>query len=166
MAKDEDELLYSKAVEEVESILHSPSTIKRQSRGDSPRVGKSFEEIRPKSPRGLPAVGKAFEDTPKSPSGLAAVGKAFMAVVSALDDDAPRTPRKRYSMNGYCIRCGKEMDYDPDRPLCLNDFVKWNEYKDIDYPENFCHGCGNRRKVSMGKPLCRACYREDREDDD
>jgi len=152
--KEDDNGIYSEAVSEVESILGSQE-IKRESKGGLVAVGKASEPIRLKSPRGLPAVGKASEPIRlKSPSGLAAVGKAFMGAVNAVVNDVAGTPDE-----GFCIRCGKAIPYDPLRPLCLDDFVKWNDWKDPDYRENCCHRCGKRRKVSMGKPLCLACYK-------
>ena len=149
--REGDDGIYGKAVTEVQSILSHSTKIKIESRGGLTAMGRASDETRPKSPRDLPAVGKSFEEIrPKSPSGLAVVGRAIRAVVNDLVDD-----------KGFCIRCGKTMDYDPDRPLCLNDFLKWNEFKKTDYPENWCHRCGKRRKVSMGRPLCRTCWRED-----
>ncbi len=84
---------------------------------------------------------------------LAVFGRGVKQGLKDISKSLKGTPSE-----GYCIRCGQVKEYNPDRPLCLNDFVKWNEYKDIDYPENFCHRCGKTRKVSMDKPLCRACY--------
>jgi len=136
--RGEDNNIYNEAIKEVRSILESPST----------------ERIRLKWPS---AVGKASEPIRlKPPGGLAAVGKAFMGAVNAVVNDGAGTPNE-----GFCIRCGKAIPYDPARPLCLDDFVKWNEWKDPDYAENWCHRCRKRRKVSMGKPLCRACWRVD-----
>ena len=99
---------------------------------------------------------RRHSDEIKKPSSLAAMGKAVMGAMNDLVDDATGMPKE-----GYCIRCKKPIDYDPDRPLCLSHFLIWNEFKDSDYPENWCHRCGNRRKVSMGKPLCRTCWKQD-----
>jgi hypothetical protein len=134
--RDEDEVLYSKAVEEVESILHSQSTIKRQSRS------------------GLATMGKALVSSPEIKGGLAAMGKAFMGVVNDLVDDAPSTPKK-----GFCIRCAQAIDFDAGHPLCREDFVKWNVHKNPEYPEKYCHRCGKRNKVCKDRPLCLPCYR-------
>ena len=61
---------------------------------------------------------------------------------------------------GRCIRCSDSVDFDPDRPLCEDCFKTWNQYGDWDYPEKHCHSCGEKRKTSYAKPLCRPCYDE------
>ena len=136
--RGEDNNIYNEAVKEVQSIIDSAEPIRFRSPSGSPAVGRAFEEIRH-----------------NPPSGFAAVGKAFMGAVKVLGDVAGMP------QEGFCIRCGKAMDYDPYRPLCLDDFFEWNQFKNPDYPENWCHRCGKGRKVSMAKPLCRTCWRED-----
>jgi hypothetical protein len=91
----------------------------------------------------------------KKPSSLAAMGKRLMGVVNELADDVAGTPKK-----GYCIRCKQAIDFDAGHPLCREDFVKWNVYKDPEYPEKYCHRCGNRNKVCKDRPLCLACYKK------
>jgi RNA polymerase-binding transcription factor DksA len=62
---------------------------------------------------------------------------------------------------GYCIRCGEEIPFNPDRPYCRDCFEVWNRYSDVNYLESFCHCCGDDLlDASMRKPLCRSCFKE------
>ncbi|WP_225408721.1 phospholipase D-like domain-containing protein [Stigmatella hybrida] len=61
--------------------------------------------------------------------------------------------------DGVCIRCGEDIDFDPGKPYCLDDYRKWARYGDEDYEDNYCHGCGDEYPATMRKPLCRDCYR-------
>ncbi len=62
--------------------------------------------------------------------------------------------------NGACIRCAKSIDFNPERPLCKNCYQLWAEHSNPDYPERYCHSCGNVREVTFTKPLCRDCFRK------
>lgn len=60
---------------------------------------------------------------------------------------------------GHCIRCGEVIDHDPERPLCLDCYRSWKEYRNAEYGEKFCHSCGEKSRTTFAKPECRACYR-------
>ncbi len=63
------------------------------------------------------------------------------------------------SGNGYCIRCGYGISYNPEKPFCEKCFKGWNRYKNKNYEEKFCHSCKGRAiHLSMIKPLCADCY--------
>lgn len=59
---------------------------------------------------------------------------------------------------GHCIRCGEEVDFGPDKPLCGSCYGVWKRYGDRDYPEEYCHACGDESATSVAKPLCSDCY--------
>jgi phosphatidylserine/phosphatidylglycerophosphate/cardiolipin synthase-like enzyme len=61
---------------------------------------------------------------------------------------------------GYCIRCGRNIVFDMDKPLCTTCFKSWSRYMDDSYQENYCHVCGNKNETSLSKPLCVYCYRQ------
>ena len=64
------------------------------------------------------------------------------------------------SVTGLCIRCLAEIEFNPERPLCVKCYGEWSQYFNYDYPERGCHRCGKPGEVSMRKPLCYDCYRE------
>ena len=61
---------------------------------------------------------------------------------------------------GYCIRCGDEIEWNPYKPLCYKDYKIWNRYGDPDYREKFCHNCGEPRRTSKADPVCDRCDQE------
>lgn len=61
---------------------------------------------------------------------------------------------------GYCIRCGKEIEYDSEKPLCDHCYKSWAKYHDPKYEEKYCHSCGKKAKISYEKPVCYGCYKK------
>jgi phosphatidylserine/phosphatidylglycerophosphate/cardiolipin synthase-like enzyme len=61
---------------------------------------------------------------------------------------------------GYCIRSGEPIAYDVSHPLCIKHQEAWNEYRDPDYKEHYCHRCGEKYRTSFRQPLCRSCQNE------
>jgi len=59
-----------------------------------------------------------------------------------------------------CIRCGRSINYDIDKPLCPTCLGSWQKYMNKSYQEKYCHYCGKVTKTSFGKPLCMDCYKE------
>lgn len=62
---------------------------------------------------------------------------------------------------GYCIRCRKEIEFNPNRPLCSNCYMIWNKHANPSYKEKFCHHCGKEYQSSYEKPICYACFKSD-----
>ena len=68
------------------------------------------------------------------------------------------------ALQGSCIGCGKEIDYNTKRPRCID--CHQERDKNQDSPETYCHGCGKKRKAAFGmpisfkRPLCAPCYKE------
>ncbi len=58
---------------------------------------------------------------------------------------------------GYCIRTGKKIPFDPNRPFSLSAYRSWAEYGNMDYPETYCHRTGKPSygKTSMRNPILR-----------
>jgi hypothetical protein len=58
---------------------------------------------------------------------------------------------------GYCIRCGCEIIFHPNFPLCSDCYDIWSRYGDTRYPENHCHSCRRQYRTTYGRPICNKC---------
>ena len=58
---------------------------------------------------------------------------------------------------GYCIRTAKQIPFDVKKSLSDSAFKAWNEFKDSNYQEKFCHFSGepSNGETSFGKPIMR-----------
>jgi len=63
-------------------------------------------------------------------------------------------------VSGFCIRCGKEMELNPNKPLCTRCYPIWANKSDRTYPEKYCHVCGKESKQSVEKPVCYPCFKK------
>ncbi len=68
------------------------------------------------------------------------------------------TPIFGSKQKGYCLRGGESIPYDRDNPFCAVHFAKWEEHRNLEYKEHYCHLCGKKYRTSMKYPLCRSCY--------
>ena len=59
---------------------------------------------------------------------------------------------------GFCIRCGEEIPFDPEKPRCRGCYERWRDEED-EYEEDYCHMCGKVAEVYSSKPLCYPCFR-------
>lgn len=59
---------------------------------------------------------------------------------------------------GFCIRCGTEIRFNPARPYCDPDFEVWNRYADENYKDKRCHCCGRAYKATKRQPQCPDCW--------
>lgn len=61
---------------------------------------------------------------------------------------------------GFCIRCGKQIPFDLDKPYCLDCYLGWqSDGGYVNYPEKFCHKCGKeKRGIYFMHPLDYDCY--------
>ncbi len=62
--------------------------------------------------------------------------------------------------HGVCIRCGTQIPFDTERPLCKSCFAAWVRFKNFNYEEKHCHACGQPAETSMARPFCFDCYKE------
>lgn len=58
---------------------------------------------------------------------------------------------------GFCIRTGKQIPFNPERPFCDEAFKSWTQFKNDEYPEKYCHYSGETSKgeTSKAKPILR-----------
>ncbi|MDQ6812797.1 MAG: phospholipase D family protein [Bacteroidota bacterium] len=56
---------------------------------------------------------------------------------------------------GYCIRTGFEIPFNLEKPLSKEAYKKWNEHKNPDFGEKFCHFSGelSNGTTSLRKPI-------------
>ena len=66
---------------------------------------------------------------------------------------------------GFCMDCGKEMDFDPEMPSCCNrNYWKWSIFADRSEPQEkgYCHICGEKCHPTFRVPLCPSCEKNNR----
>jgi hypothetical protein len=63
---------------------------------------------------------------------------------------------------GHCIRCNMVITYNPDNPFCAACQEVWNQLKNPDHEEDYCHDCGNMNYTSKNQPACYPCYTENK----
>jgi hypothetical protein len=64
----------------------------------------------------------------------------------------------------FCVRCKKSIDYNPQKPFCDGCYLKWVQFKNSNYIEQYCHGCGEHFKnqtITKANPLCKDCSKND-----
>lgn len=66
---------------------------------------------------------------------------------------------QKEELNGYCIRCGKSLPFNKEKPLCWNCFDDLREFQG-DIWGSHCHLCGQNSNVTDLKPLCYSCYQK------
>lgn len=66
-------------------------------------------------------------------------------------------------IEGNCIRCRNLVNLNPLAPYCKDCYKIWIKYKDEQYPEKYCHICGQEKKTTMIKPTCYDCYKINKE---
>jgi hypothetical protein len=57
--------------------------------------------------------------------------------------------------NGYCIRTGIEIPFNPSKPFSEQAYRYWAQYSNWDYKENYCHKTGKESygRTSMRNPI-------------
>jgi hypothetical protein len=128
--REQDAKAYMECEREVQSILSAASSGTRPKPNSKAPVPD--RTVPPPSKKRTPSAAKVEPTTPKAANG--------------------ELPAK-----GFCIRCGKAMNCDPDAPLCFEDYTIWVRYKDPDFVEARCHTCGKSAFVSMADPMCNSC---------
>lgn len=91
------------------------------------------------------------------------------------EDDKKETvnpaPKKKFTFKtqpenksnvGYCIRTGEEIEFNPERPMSLTAFKKWNQFQDVDYGEAYCHYSGDKSfgETSFARPILRKHWKK------
>lgn len=83
--------------------------------------------------------------------------------VNPAGSDKPKIEQRMFEKKpigkpqGFCIRTGIQIPFNPEKPLSADAFKAWNKFGDSDYPEKFCHLSGEQSKgeTSVNKPIMR-----------
>lgn len=73
---------------------------------------------------------------------------------------AKRPKIKIKQQKGYCIRCEDKIEYNTEKPYCMDCFIIWRQFENEEYEEKVCHSCGEPELVNMIKPECYRCFKE------
>lgn len=62
---------------------------------------------------------------------------------------------KKEPVMGFCIRTGKPIPFNPEKPLSKEAYESWAKYKNPDFAERFCHKTGkpSNGKTSVKNPI-------------
>lgn len=68
---------------------------------------------------------------------------------------------KAEEKTGYCIRTGKEIPFNPEKPYSYYAYKTWIQFENPDYEEKYCHKTGKEShgKTSMSNPILKAIYK-------
>lgn len=80
--------------------------------------------------------------------------KSFFGLFTKYGDANEEVEQHRY---GYCLRSGSKIQFNIDRPYSLEAFQIWNQFKNLNYTERYCHQCGQQSQTSKNNPLCNSC---------
>lgn len=71
------------------------------------------------------------------------------------DSRAKREYYRSTPAEGYCIRTGVTIPFNPNRPFSYDAYRRWAEFGNDDYPERFCHLSGrpSHGHTSMRNPI-------------
>ncbi len=127
---------------------------------DEPDV---FEKAREEADR----IVVSAEEVKLRRAGLDGAKKMVKSVADLATKDEPRKPKSRsYSykprtkQTGHCIRCGKPIPLDLDKPLCRNCYEEGAEWEILNWVEHYCHTCGKSARTTIAMPECHTCYRK------
>ena len=59
---------------------------------------------------------------------------------------------------GYCIRCRRGIPLDRAKPFCIDCFRVWAQWENGEFPERWCHDCGDDEGTTAARPLCTPCF--------
>jgi len=69
--------------------------------------------------------------------------------------EKPARKERLHESMGYCIRTGKEIPFNIEKPLDYEAYKMWSKYNDPDYPEKYCHFSGENSdgNTSVNRPI-------------
>lgn len=66
---------------------------------------------------------------------------------------------------GYCIRTGKQIPFNPNKPYTDEAFQSWSKFSKEEYPEKFCHFSGEHSngETTKARPILRKNWKKAKE---
>ena len=66
---------------------------------------------------------------------------------------------------GFCIRTGKEIQFNVEKPFTNESFQSWSKFSNEEYPEKFCHFSGEKSngETSKSKPILKNNWKKAKE---
>ena len=66
---------------------------------------------------------------------------------------------------GYCIRTGKKIPFNVEKPMSYDAWSEWSLYNNPDYPEKFCHFSGepSNGETTYAKPILKKNWKKAKE---
>ncbi len=104
-----------------------------------------------------------FEDILKEIRSIKSAAEDYNIINNGFQKNNTRNSRH---YNGYCIRCGKRIDFDMTHPLCDDCYQIWAAFGNTEYIENYCHKCGREidqcddHHIDYDHPLCFDCWKD------
>lgn len=87
------------------------------------------------------------------------------ATVNFEKKSVERKEISQFGNTGYCIRTGNSIPFNPELPMCHEAFQSWQQYRNPDYPEKYCHFSGeiSNGETSIARPILRRNWKKARE---
>lgn len=142
--KAEDPDAYKQVAEQVVDLLRRAAeeekvaAVERAAAGGNAKVSAAATQV--------PPVRSSAVAAKAAPVAAVAAGRGAAAVT------------KKAARVGHCIRCAEPIAFDTDHPYCESCYKSWVKYKNPDYEEKHCHGCGKAKVTTMTKPQCKPCW--------
>ncbi len=67
---------------------------------------------------------------------------------------------------GFCIRTGKKIPFNPNKPMSIEAYESWTKFQNEDYAEKFCHFSGepSNGETSFAKPILKKNWKVAKEE--
>jgi hypothetical protein len=82
-----------------------------------------------------------------------------MVIVSKVEYQKPVESIKLKQQTAFCLRCGKNITYNPNAPYCDVCYKSWAHFQNWNFTEKYCHKCGTVEATSMSSPQCHSCHK-------
>lgn len=106
---------------------------------------------------------KLYEDISEEVKAILQTSQPIPFSIKKMDvplrESLKNTVLKSDKLDGFCIRCGKEIKLNQKKPFCIDCYTGWEKYRNADYEEKFCHGCKKENISTMNKPFCLKCFK-------